>query len=1373
MYDIFGYFTILHTPLIFTERVVVQMLKNNDRANQSAKNDNTEGSTALNQNEIRGFYRAVPVILCAAALFLTLCFITGETGAFGSFISSVLKGLFSYMAYTIPAFIVLHAIFFFSDLRQKRIASRIIMSLIALITLSEIAYIIPYFSQEMTFNAGTFYTDGINGVGGGFIGSSIAYGIIKLIGKVGLIILIAVTFCLYLTFCFAGKGGQIYAYCIKKLAACATFFAKIEAKREEKKKRSIEASEEKRRIAEDKKNADFMKDSFFHANNGISHLEIPELGIMETKSGAKAEAAFNLRNSVPKESGRKEETKRPVSDYGVCSNEIKFERASSASEYKSDDIIYDAADQTQKDTAKAFEIKSQPASASSDFSFDTTSFKIDESAESVFTADFDPYNLAINEREASKKSTRAAEYENRTSGFTEDISELTPEKVEKMRRNAEFEARKQEALRRRAALELGDRPKEAANANDKGTNDTDCKENAVNASNEPSVASECISHSTSAQFSFADYSASQSKAPSLEETEYPESREGNFENDISSYSRASGASGTPDFARNGILDITSSYTEPNSDMPKQEKNAAFAYGFDKETANITEASFTPQADAVNCSDSSNRSCYYSCEPNQQSTAQKAEPTMPEHYGSVLESSSENATFATSDAAQARTEETAGTDALATNHLSENQKAASEPFYEISEQPPKALGDSSDMRDFSLESESYFDSPAQQSLEFAVSSDEYDASSDEFNSEGELSYLTVNREMIESELDSDAQLDFSADYDNEELAFGEPEESIERTEIPLQEQNAKLYEYQKMYDIFKNNESIAEQSTKETEYTESSELSDKSEPLYDENADTHIEKDGIFDNESETDGPPFDFEEKEEPPKKAPPRPDYSSYKFPPIDLLSKGIDEDLERINEEIHLGGEKLITTLESFNIRATVRGIERGPTVTRYSIVPAKGVRVNQIEKLSDDIALALAAESIRIEAPIPGKSAVGVEVPNATPSVVSLRDLIESEEFTGDKSSTIVCIGKSVEGTNIFGDISKMPHLLIAGATGMGKSVCINSLITSILYKARPDEVKFIMIDPKKVEFAPYNGIPHLLVPVVTDPKQAAGALVWAVDEMNKRYDIIEKLYVRSIDSYNEKVKENPELGAPMTKIVIFIDELNDLMIQVRDPVENLIMLIAQKARAAGIHLVIGTQRPSVNVITGVIKANIPSRIACKVSSGVDSRTILEQIGAEKLIGRGDMLFAPGGRPNPKRVQGAYVSENETASIVDFVKKQAKGTLYDEQAMEDMRKAAQKCDKSKNGFDDDVTDNDVSEVGYLHDRKFLDAVELAINSGSVATSFLQRKLRIGYGKAAQYIDTMEDLGIVGEKNGAKARDVLISMQEWREKLARLTDD
>lgn len=342
-------------------------------------------------------------------------------------------------------------------------------------------------------------------------------------------------------------------------------------------------------------------------------------------------------------------------------------------------------------------------------------------------------------------------------------------------------------------------------------------------------------------------------------------------------------------------------------------------------------------------------------------------------------------------------------------------------------------------------------------------------------------------------------------------------------------------------------------------------------------------------------------------------------------------------------------------------------------------------------------------------------------------------------------------------------------------MGKSVCMNAILISMLYKAKPNEVKFIMIDPKKVEFNGYNGIPHLLVPVVTDPKQAAGALMWAVEQMEKRYELIEKLFVRNIEAYNAKVTEDPTLGEPMPKIVIVIDELNDLMIQVRDPVENLIMSIAQKARAAGIHLIIGTQRPSVNVITGVIKANIPSRIACKVSSNVDSRTILEQAGAEKLLNNGDMLFWPVGKPKPIRVQGAYVADREVEAIMKFLKTQAKGQTYDSQALEEINRAAQKCVKKKDSDSDgrDVGSNDSDNEGYLGNQKFLDAVDLAISQGKISTSLLQRKIGLGYGKAAKFIDTMESLGIVSEPNGQKPRDVLITRDEWHEKLSRLSID
>ena len=514
-------------------------------------------------------------------------------------------------------------------------------------------------------------------------------------------------------------------------------------------------------------------------------------------------------------------------------------------------------------------------------------------------------------------------------------------------------------------------------------------------------------------------------------------------------------------------------------------------------------------------------------------------------------------------------------------------------------------------------------------------------------------------------------------------------------------------------------------------------------------------------------------EKEE--AKAPAKPDYSDYRLPPIDLLGEEDNGGDEGTNAETAENANKLIETLASFNVTASIKGFDRGPRITRYEVVPARGVKVSSIMNLFDDIALNLAAEGIRMEAPIPGKSAVGVEIPNSRPYVVRLRSLLETEEFAASRSKTIVCMGKDVAGQPVFGDVAKMPHVLIAGATGMGKSVCINSLLLSILYKAKPDEVKLIMIDPKKVEFNIYNGIPHLLIPVVTDPKQAAGALMWAVEQMEKRYEMIEKARVRNIEAYNAKVLEDPTLGEPMPKIVIVVDELADLMLQVKNPVEGLIMSIAQKARAAGIHLIIGTQRPSVDIITGVIKANIPTRISCKVMSNADSRTILDMAGAEKLLDKGDMLFNPAGASRPKRVQGAFVSDSEVESIIEFIKAQVNGNVYDDQAIEEINRAAQKCSKDKGsggrGYDDDGDSGD--DGGLYNNQEFLDAVDVAVSAGKISTSLLQRKLSIGFGKAAKFIDGMEDLGIVSGPNGQKPRDVLISKDEWHEKLSRVSLD
>ncbi len=486
------------------------------------------------------------------------------------------------------------------------------------------------------------------------------------------------------------------------------------------------------------------------------------------------------------------------------------------------------------------------------------------------------------------------------------------------------------------------------------------------------------------------------------------------------------------------------------------------------------------------------------------------------------------------------------------------------------------------------------------------------------------------------------------------------------------------------------------------------------------------------------------------------------YVFPPLSLLNIDTSPKNEDISEELHTNAARLVETLNSFKVRTHIVNVSRGPTITRYELVPEEGVRVRAIANLVDDISLNLARSGVRIEAPIPGKAAVGVEVPNKSVSTVYLRELIDTNTFRSASSRTTAVLGMDVAGNPVFLDICKMPHLLIAGATGMGKSVCINSLIASLLYKAKPEEVKFILIDPKKVEFNIYNGLPHLLVPVVSDPKKAAGALHWAVTEMERRYTLIEEAGVRDIKAYNNVTKDDPEKEY-LPQIIIIIDELADLMMTSPDDVEASICRIAQKARAAGMHLILGTQRPSVNVITGTIKANIPSRIAFTVASQTDSRVVLDMAGAEKLIGRGDMLYAPVGAMKPQRVQGAFVSEKEVMAIVDFIKRQSVAE-YDQSVIDDIEREAEKCEHSGKkgalggGFDDSDSDSG-------GDPMFRQALELAVESGKISTSLIQRRLSLGYGRAAKIIDEMESRGYVSAPEGQKPRNVLITREQFME--------
>lgn len=511
------------------------------------------------------------------------------------------------------------------------------------------------------------------------------------------------------------------------------------------------------------------------------------------------------------------------------------------------------------------------------------------------------------------------------------------------------------------------------------------------------------------------------------------------------------------------------------------------------------------------------------------------------------------------------------------------------------------------------------------------------------------------------------------------------------------------------------------------------------------------------------------------------------YRFPPIQLLKPSNNNNDRSAKEEMQNNSKKLIETLHSFGVNANITNICRGPSVTRYELQPAPGVKISKITNLSDDIALNLAANGVRIEAPIPGKAAVGIEVPNKVVSMVSMRELIDSEKFRRAKSKLTCVLGRDITGDIVVTDLAKMPHLLIAGTTGSGKSVCVNSILMSILFKATPDEVKLLLIDPKMVEFSKYKGIPHLLIPVVSDAKKAAGALSWAVNEMLQRYKIFSEFDCKDIDSYNALIEKNLEYischplvenedgemiqpvmevnGLPvakekMSRVVIAIDELADLMMAAPSEVEDSICRLAQMARAAGMHLILATQRPTVNVITGLIKANVPSRISLRVSSNMDSRTILDQGGGEKLIGRGDMLFSPVGAPKPMRVQGCYASDAEIEGVTSYIKK-SYSAQYNADIEEKIKRIATEeiaaGKKSGNNSDDD---------GLDVDSKMDEAIQCVIEAGQASTSLLQRRLKVGYARAGRMIDDMEQLGIVGPHQGSKPRDVLMTYNEWLER-------
>ena len=487
-----------------------------------------------------------------------------------------------------------------------------------------------------------------------------------------------------------------------------------------------------------------------------------------------------------------------------------------------------------------------------------------------------------------------------------------------------------------------------------------------------------------------------------------------------------------------------------------------------------------------------------------------------------------------------------------------------------------------------------------------------------------------------------------------------------------------------------------------------------------------------------------------------------AYQYPPITLLEQGTAGSFTEAGAEMRSNSKRLADTLRSFGVDAQAGEVVRGPSVTRYEFTQPQGVKLSKITNLADDIALALGVGSVRV-APVPGKiSAVGIEVPNRAVTPVRIRDVIESREFTGHKSAVAFAVGKDIGGNRIIGDIAKLPHVLIAGTTGSGKSVCTNSLIVSLLYKSTPEEVRFIMVDPKMVELAPYNGIPHLLIPVVTDPKKAAGALQWAVFEMMKRYKAFSENGVKDLASYNALAEqaqpdENGEKMKKLPSVVVVIDELADLMLVAAKEVEDSICRVAQMGRAAGMHLVIATQRPSADVITGLMKANIPSRIAFAVASSMESRIILDSPGAEKLVGKGDMLYAPLGEGKPRRVQGCFITAEEIERVVDFVKEKGE-TAYSEDVMRQIEQVVQDKDKKSAPAEAASGSDDGDELLPA-------AVEVVLETGQASVSMLQRRLKLGYSRAARLVDQMEERGIVGPFEGSKPRQLLIDKAKWQE--------
>ncbi len=1385
-------------------------------------------------SDLKGVHKAIPIILGGLALFIGLCLIIPGMGVFGDAIRGLLLGLFSFGAYVIPIALAVHAICYAGDLAEKKLVSGAIFSVVTILLVSCIDYAIFYWGREALFSPAESF---VNMNGGGFVGGVLGFLLTAVFGQLGVIIVSVVTLAIYAVFYYAEKAGSIGQAALKVAAFFKKIISLIKGKHNEIKEKKQQLKEEEDQHQRELTSQELIDDEFFTAKGETAEIKIKKLGIEE---GA---GTHGLSPLVDPAKRIVEEEPEVI----VAETEPRRRRSD-----KPLDLNYGIEKEPEETAEEPEEIKEEEDKPKYSNSF----FGLDESADAVFTKDFDPFDFATSEKAAAKYASKVST----KSAVAEELDDMTiaemranHEPDERERRMMELERKKKEWMNRQAktrptpapavpqsapiveetpvaapaftpapaaaptpvsiptpppapaSAAPAEEPKVSAYSSYSNTQTTysqPIKTVEFTITKEPKAAPAAPSESASVSYSF-DKASEPHAEEAAEDVAILISQRiaksnpayARSANDLKTYTKV--LSDEDDELYRQLNGISAPAESAECRVQSAELNAEVAQTVDSieddEELILTDEQTEDKAEVADASTSEPVS-----EAEGTPSEPVAEPTLPESVEFSLGSKKTSDPEPTAQSIYQRAA------AFASAMVSEPAPASEFRPYAPPAAPVQPAPVASEPASETLVVERSMLSPTPTApvaepvtvpdevpvapaapvvapvvvpvatpvtpvvpAEPAIVSEALFSVVDEEECEtkamptekiieaAEVSFGDEDDEEIDSEIE---------DEDEDEDVKEEPEEDADMEEIPPEEQNSEVIKMREMFPFLAplDQQKTVSKPTAEVrdEISISAELDEDDVP-FDEPVQVKMPSTALVSKN----------EKKEEKKSK---KPDYSDYKFPPLDFLAKETSALDENIQAEIQENADKLIETLASFGVTASIKGVDRGPRITRYEVVPAKGVKVSQIMNLQDDIALNLAAGSIRMEAPIPGKSAVGIEIPNKKSSIVRLRDLLETADFEGSKSKTFVCIGRDVAGQPVFGDLAKMPHLLIAGATGMGKSVCINSLLISVLYKARPDEVKLIMIDPKQVEFTMYNGIPHLLVPVVSDPKQAAGALMWAVEEMDRRFDTMKAFAVRNVDAYNEKVERDRSLGEPLPKIIIVIDEFADLMLQVKDPVESLVMRIAQKARAAGIHLVIGTQRPSVNVITGVIKANVPSRISCKVMSNVDSKTVLDSGGAEKLLDKGDSLYAPSGSPKPHRVQCAFVADNEVETIMDYLRQYSNGDTYDSTVMEDIERAAQRCNKKGGGGDRDDSDADSgSGEGYLNDRQFLDAVEVAVNSRKISTSLIQRKLSIGYGKAAKFIDIMEDLGIVGEANGQRPREVLLTPDEWREKLARASLD